>query len=199
MKLVLTGGPSGGKTTMAMAIVKAFGSKVVMVPESASILFTGGFRRREDAFGIRHQQKAIYHVQAEHEAIFTHEYNERLLVCDRGTLDGLAYWPGSEQEFFDSIGSSRELELRRYDYVFHLDTADGGDYNSNRNPIRNETHSEALNVNQRVLSAWEGHPRRLIVPSMRTFGQKMAIILTAAEKIINGEPFASVCESVHCV
>ncbi len=70
MKVVLTGGPSGGKTTMALSITKAFCQRVTMIPESASILFGGGFSRRTYGDAIKLQQQAIYSVQVAHEAIF---------------------------------------------------------------------------------------------------------------------------------
>ncbi len=46
MKVVLTGGPSGGKTTLAATIQKEFSDQVLIVSEAASMLFSGGFPRR---------------------------------------------------------------------------------------------------------------------------------------------------------
>ena len=44
-KIVLTGGPCAGKTTLTQVIAKAFPKHIVIVPESASLLFSGGFPR----------------------------------------------------------------------------------------------------------------------------------------------------------
>ncbi|MGZ3695296.1 MAG: AAA family ATPase, partial [Bdellovibrionota bacterium] len=44
-KIVLTGGPCAGKTTMVKMIEQAFPASVVGVPEAASLLFNGGFPR----------------------------------------------------------------------------------------------------------------------------------------------------------
>ena len=44
-------------------------------------------------------------------AMFAEVYPERTLLCDRGTLDGAAYWPDGDGEFLASLGSSIEEEL----------------------------------------------------------------------------------------
>lgn len=46
VKIVVTGGPSGGKTTLIEALQKDLKGKVAVVPEAASILYRGGFPRR---------------------------------------------------------------------------------------------------------------------------------------------------------
>jgi hypothetical protein len=50
------------------------------------------------------------------------EGHAALIVCDRSTLDGLAYWPGSERESFEDIVSTRPDELERYATVIHMRT-----------------------------------------------------------------------------
>src|SRR5688572_33265034 len=44
-RIALTGGPGGGKTTAADLFRRELGEAVVVVPESATILFAGGFPR----------------------------------------------------------------------------------------------------------------------------------------------------------
>ncbi|MES2963241.1 MAG: ATP-binding protein, partial [Bdellovibrionota bacterium] len=124
-KIVLTGGPSGGKTTLAQALQKEFVSRVVIAPEAASILFAGGWPRRKDVVGVQHQQRAIYYTQREVESLLVSENPDRLLICDRGSLDGVAYWPGPGpgSDFLASVGSDVVKETARYTWVLHLDTA----------------------------------------------------------------------------
>ncbi len=196
-KLVLTGGPSGGKTTLAMALSRAFGNQVVMMPESASLLFQGGFRRVEYPSGVKHQQKAIYHVQVEHEAIYSEEFADRLIICDRGTLDGVAYWPNGEDEYFQVVGSSRKKELERYDWVLHLDTAGGNGYNAKLNPHRTEDFEEAIQLNHKILEVWRGHPQRFIIPSTSTFLTKMGIAIDIVDHILKGCEYGEVCQKVQ--
>ncbi len=183
MKVVLTGGPSGGKTTMALALTRAYPGQVVMIPEAASILFGGGFRRTDFAEGIRHQQRAIYRVQVEHEAIYELENPNRILICDRGTLDGRAYWPEGSEDFFKSVGTTKEAELKRYDWVIHLDTAEGSAYDQS-NALRTEAPHVANHLNSKVKAAWEGHPQRVIIPSTESFVHKIEMAFDQIQRIL---------------
>jgi len=45
--VVLTGGPGAGKTAVLELIRKSFCEHILVLPESASILFSGGFIRGE--------------------------------------------------------------------------------------------------------------------------------------------------------
>jgi hypothetical protein len=62
-RVVLTGGPGGGKSTAGDLLRREFGRRVAFVPEAATLLFSGGFPRYNDPNCIIYQQKAIYHVQ----------------------------------------------------------------------------------------------------------------------------------------
>src|SRR6478672_3468896 len=90
-RIVLTGGPGGGKTTAADLFRREIGERVVVVPESATLLFAGGFPRSTDAPARRASQRAIYHVQRNLEDVQSARYPDRVLLCDRGTVDGAAY------------------------------------------------------------------------------------------------------------
>ena len=105
-KIVLTGGPGAGKTTIAEVLDKAFPQKLIIVPEAASILFNGGFPRWDDLEIKKSIQKAVYYVQIELEKTYELHYPNKLLVLDRSTLDGAAYWPDHPNNFFKEFNSS---------------------------------------------------------------------------------------------
>lgn len=172
IKLVITGGPSGGKTTLIEALKKEFGSKIKVCPEAASILYKGGFPRIKNYSGAYHGQLAIYSTQKELEAVMCENYPQSLIVCDRGSLDSIAYWPDSAAHFFSTIQSSEEEEISRYDYVIHLDTASEPDYDTS-NPIRTETFIEALALNERTKKAWSKHSQVQVISSEDEFSVKM--------------------------
>src|SRR5437870_868453 len=111
VKVAITGGPSGGKTTLIETLKKELGQKCAVVPEAASILYRGGFPRYKESQGIVHAQRAIFFTQHELEEMICTMSGKSLIVCDRGTLDALAYWPTGEGHFFNQIESSREAEL----------------------------------------------------------------------------------------
>jgi len=174
---VLTGGPGAGKTATLELIRRAsFCEHVHILPEAAGIVFGGGFPRRRDIGGRRAAQRAIYHVQHELEESVAGD-NAAIVLCDRGTLDGAAYWPGPE-DYFDSVHSTLADELARYDAVIHLRTppVDGG-YN-HANPLRTESAMEAADVDRRILHVWQTHPRRFVVEANADFLRKAAQVLT---------------------
>src|SRR6187402_3279455 len=62
-RIAMTGGPGGGKTTAADLFRRELGEQVVIVPESATILFGGGFPRSTEGAARSSAQAAIFHVQ----------------------------------------------------------------------------------------------------------------------------------------
>lgn len=183
VKVAITGGPSGGKTTLIETLKKELGQKCAVVPEAASILYRGGFPRFKETQGIIHAQRAIYFTQHELEDMICTMSQKNLIVCDRGTLDSLAYWPAGEQHFFSEVQSSREKELARYDWVIHLDTA-GTDFYDTSNPIRTESFEEAWTLNTKIKEAWAGHPRRLVIPHNADFLSKITTSLAVIRAIL---------------
>jgi hypothetical protein len=74
-----------------------------------------------------------------------------MVLCDRGTLDGGAYWPGDAEEFWKDLGISKESELLRYHAVLHLQTPTDRHFYNHQNAVRVET-SEAHVLDLRILS-----------------------------------------------
>lgn len=193
IKVAITGGPSGGKTTLIETLKKEFGSAITVVPEAASILYGGGFPRKKSILGRIATQRAIYFTQRELEAIAMGESDTSLLVFDRGSLDSIAYWPNDEEDFFKNIGSSKQEELLRYDWVMHLDTAASENYDLS-NPIRTETHTEALLLNEKIKMAWNGHPRRITISSNGDFLVKIMKAIQVIKSIVKGKSYEDVCK-----
>lgn len=184
-RLVVTGGPGGGKTTAIDLFRRELGARVVVVPESATIMFTGGFPRVDDADARRSAQTAIYHVQRNLEDVQSALHPERVLLCDRGTVDGAAYWPGTPDEFFAAMGTSFEAELRRYDAaVFFQSAAVGGLSIEGGNPARTESDAEALALDKQLRTLWSKHPRFFLVPHRASFFEKISMGLAILQSIV---------------
>jgi predicted ATPase len=170
-RVVLTGGPGAGKTAVLELIRQSFCAHVKVLPEAAGVIFGGGFPREDGPACKRAAQRAIFYVQRELEAAGD-SHNPTIVLCDRGTLDGLAYWPGSVDEFCSSVRTAVSEELARYDAVVHLRTP-APEYGYNhRNPLRTESAAVAADIDTRILRAWELHPRRFIVESSASFLDK---------------------------
>ncbi|HWG45336.1 MAG TPA: ATP-binding protein [Gemmataceae bacterium] len=177
-KVVLTGGPCAGKTSCLCAIRAHFGDQVVTMPETATLLLSSGFPPPGHASihsapdeWIQAFQGAILSIQQEVEASckrLARNCRVRLIVCDRGVLDGAAYWPGGREAFLRHFGQSLEDCFARYQSVLHLQSLAESHphlYGPEGNAIRYEGLADALRVEQAVRAAWEGHPGLVLIPA----------------------------------
>lgn len=191
LRIVLTGGPGGGKTTAADLFRREIGGRVVVVPEAATILFSGGFPRSTDPAAQRSLQQAIFHVQRNLEDVQAHRYPDRILLCDRGTIDGAAYWPdgaspeAATKSFFDAVGTTLEYELVRYDAVLFFESAAvGGLSVEGGNPTRTESEEQAVALDHRLREIWRQHPRFSLVPHNPSFFKKITFGLAMLESLV---------------
>jgi hypothetical protein len=174
---VLTGGPGAGKTALLEMARQTFCRHLHVLPEAASLLFSGGFPRQGAAAVLRAAQRAIFHTQRELEAT-AEGLDAAVVLCDRGTIDGVAYWPGPE-DFWEAVGTTREAQLARYDAVIHLRTPSIERGYNHVNRLRIESAAEALAVDERIFAAWEGHPRRTVIDATPDFFAKASLALAA--------------------
>jgi predicted ATPase len=179
-RLVLTGGPGAGKTAVLEALKHLLSSQVAVLPESAGIIFGGGFPRINTVPAQRAAQRAIFYVQRELEAI-ADESGFAAVLCDRGLVDAVAYWPGPD-DFWSSVGMTQEEALARYDAVIHLRVPDAAHGYARMNPLRVESADEAAAIDQRILKAWSTHPRRHVVDATSDFLAKAASVLTIVQR-----------------
>lgn len=179
--VVITGGPGAGKTAVLELVRRSLCDHVHLIPEAAGVVFGGGFPRVTDLEGRRAAQRAIFHVQRELETVGALS-NPAILICDRGTVDGAAYWPGPG-ELWSAVGTTLAAQLGRYDAVIHLRTPDAHNGYNHDNPLRVESALEAAAIDARIATAWRAHPRRFEVPASAQFLTKAAraIEILAAE------------------
>ena len=62
-RIAISGGPGGGKTTALDLFRREIGELVVVVPEAATLLFSGGFPRSSQPGALLAIQRAVYEVQ----------------------------------------------------------------------------------------------------------------------------------------
>jgi predicted ATPase len=166
-RIVLTGGPGAGKTAVLELVRQSLCRHVTILPEAAGIVFGGGFPRNHVVGVRRAAQRAIYFVQQELEAA-ADAADGGITLCDRGMVDGFAYWPGPD-DFWTGVGADRAELFARYDAVIHLRVPNAGEGYGYANPLRVETWTEARAVDDRIVQAWEGHPRRYMVDASSDF------------------------------
>ena len=187
-KIVLTGGPCSGKTTVLQALAEEFRGQIALVPEVATILLEGGFplpgkdlEWSEDwqaAF-----QSAILPLQQSMEDayILKAKVNDcKLAVCDRGVLDGAAYTPGGVDEFCRRYGVNAEEATSRYAAVIHLEslaTADPEKYGKGNNESRFEPLERAQELEMATRAAWQSHTRQIVIDGRRGIEGKISEVI----------------------
>lgn len=183
-KIVITGGPCGGKSTALSWIQNAFtarGYRVLFVPETATELIRGGVAPWTCGSNGEYQ-KCQVKLQIEKEQVFeqaarTMNADRILIVCDRGALDNKAYMNDQEYQAVLDHLNTNEIDLRdNYDAVFHLMTAAKGAkefYTLANNAARIETVEQAIELDDKILHCWTGHPHFRVIDNSTDFAEKM--------------------------
>ena len=197
-KIVITGGPCGGKSTAMSWIQNHYtklGYRVLFVPETATELITGGVAPWTCGSNVEYQ-KCQMQLQLAKEKVFaqgaaTMDAEKILIVCDRGALDNKAYMSDLEfKQVLDALGCN-EVELRdNYDAVFHLVTAAKGAeqfYTTANNAARTETVEQAAALDDKLIAAWTGHPHLRVIDNATSFEDKLKRLMAEITAFL-GEP-----------
>ena len=185
-RIVLTGGPAAGKTTLISRILKEFksedGWKVITIPETATELISGfgvgpfpncmsmeDFQYYVVADQLHKEQLAMKAAQAVPE-------EKVLIVYDRAVFDDKAY---VSDEFFTKLiarfGLTEADLLAHYDAVLHLvSCAKGAEYAYNYgNAARYESIEDARKADDNTLRAWSAHHALYVVDNSVDFEDKI--------------------------
>lgn len=181
-RVVLTGGPGAGKTAVLELIRQSFCQHVHVLPESAGIVFGGGFPRDRDPRVLRPAQRAIFFVQRELEAT-AEAAQPAVVLCDRGTVDGCAYWPGPE-DLWSSVGTTLTEQLNRYYAVIHLHPPSLDQGYNRTNPLRIESPTEAAAIDALIALAWDQHPRRFPIEATPDFLDKARHTMAVLRELV---------------
>lgn len=192
-RIVLTGGPCGGKSTAMSHIsdrLKGLGFRVFCVPEAAALLITGigmvppMLPEHEHLTFEGTLLRTKIALEDTFTALARSSKRRSVVLCDRGTMDTRAYM---DKETFDLVLSEFgwnvvDLRDRRYDGVVHLVTAAIGapqHYGTENNTARHESLEQAAELDFKVLEAWVGHPRIRIVDNSTDWNGKLTRVLDA--------------------
>lgn len=174
-RVVLTGGPGAGKTAVLELVKQSFCAHVMVLPEAAGIVFGGGFPRLAELHSAQSAQRAIFYVQRELENA-AEGRNPAVILCDRATVDGGAYWTG-KPDLWTSVGTTLPIQLSRYCAVIHMRVPTAAEGYDHTNPLRVESAEEAAKIDRKIGELWAKHPNLHTVDPQETFIAKATKVL----------------------
>jgi len=201
LKIALTGGPGGGKTSSIDKIVQGCmerGYQTIVVPEAATILINMGIKPfGENAIDMVEFQRFVMDLQIKLENYADYVSSQTIkpcvVLCDRGLLDDRAYV--SEDEYLKLL---REFNLSmmecmsRYQLVIHMVTPAFGKeefYTLENNRARSESVEEARNRDRKTLQAWLGHDNLKVIGNESDFDAKLDRCLNEVYAMLNKPSF----------
>ncbi|XP_075169609.1 TRPL translocation defect 14 isoform X4 [Haematobia irritans] len=196
-KIVLTGGPCGGKTTGQSRLCTFFenlGWKVFRVPETATVLLSGGvkFSDLTEKEAYKFQENLIRTmIQIENTYFELGKSSTRncLIICDRGVMDASAYISKDKWEKMMSSNNWNPIEMRdnRYNQILHLVSAANGAeefYTTEEHACRSEGVDMARELDYKSAAAWVGHPYFDVIDNSTNFETKMnRLIESVCQKV----------------
>lgn len=216
LKVCLTGGPCGGKSSAQSAIANAMkdrGYTVLFCPETATELILNGIMPGQD-MSLSDFQKIVLDKQLAKENLYddiAKYYNDDklIIVYDRGICDQMAYI--SKEEFTDLL-KEKNMSLSdaysHYDCVLHLVTAaDGAEMyyewngmsdNICKNTARSETPEEARIKDKNTLNAWIGHPHLRVFDNKSDFDAKIKSVIAEICSVL-GDPIPKEIERKYLI
>ena len=194
-KIVITGGPCGGKSSALDRIKAVFSEKgytVLIIAETATELISGGVTpwgcRTTLDYQTGQMKRQRFKERMFEDAARTMDAEQILIVCDRGAMDNRAYMTAENFEtLMQELGCTEQSLIDEYDAIFHLVTAAKGAeqfYTTANNAARIETVAEAAALDDRVLEAWARHPHRVVIDNSTDFCEKLDRLTMAIEAFL---------------
>jgi CYTH domain-containing protein/predicted ATPase len=195
--IVLTGGPCAGKTS-ALAIISQYfsnqGFAVYTLPDAATLFNRGGVNILTDNKTLFFESKKQLlsfqlHIEECFRKLAEKADKPAIIVYDRGAMDIAAHMNGDTwQALLDEMGLN-EVEVRdsHYDAVLHLCTAAQGAeqlYTCDNNSIRTENIEQAIDLDDKILRAWTGHPHLRVIPNNGSFEEKLNAVIAEISGVL---------------
>ncbi len=186
-KIVITGGPCAGKTTVVEFLREELQTEAIFVPEAATMLLSGGFPPPpegqflgEEQFNVWMQQfqAAVYHTQIALEDLAMSEAergNKSLILHDRARADVIAYHPHGLAGFIFQFHINAPSIHAHYDMVIFLESLAVGQpemFGRFGNEHRYESLEHAIEANARTRRAWYTHPNFRTIDSRLSLQEK---------------------------
>jgi CYTH domain-containing protein/predicted ATPase len=190
-RIVLTGGPCSGKSSVMAALKDEFKDVLHCIPEVATIVIeqVGAKPPFDDTLAMKSFQRTIYRVQLGFEKVSNRQAirdGRKALLLDRGTIDGAAYMGRGISDLENVCRTSLADEYGRYHGVLCLETPPRKVYEANKanNPARSESYDQAAALGNRIAKVWGQHPNFVLVKNGSSWGAKLAAARAALMRLL---------------
>lgn len=195
-KIVLSGGPCGGKTTAIKYVREYFEEKgyiVLSINESATEIINMGIKpfgnNKVDMYEF---QKYVFSEQINNEILVDNYINSNMdkkiiVLYDRCILDNKCYV--SEEEYnmlLEEFEINEEKYLSQFDLFIHLVSAAIGtnEYNLD-NQARSENIIEAMKREENIIKCYSNISNRIVVDNSTNFEGKLKRVRDIIENTLH--------------
>ncbi len=184
-KIVLTGGPCGGKTSAINHIKEIYEEKgyiVLSINETATELMNMGIK----PFGLSEIsidkfQEYIFYLQLFKEMLIDKYISDNkdkniLVLLDRCILDNNSYVSDEKfNELLNKFNVDRQSYINKYDLFIHLVSAaiDTNEYNVSNNSARIESKEEAKEKDNNIRNCYKDVNNYVIIDNSTNFEEKL--------------------------
>lgn len=177
MKIVLTGAPCAGKSSV-IRVLQETRADVQVVPEIASLLIKDcGFLPQlpgcETLFSLTAYR---WQVAAEEAAIVTAQHKGKTkVVFDRGRLDPTAFIDNGLQ----ALALDLDYELAQYDKVIQLGLAPEHVFQAMKtnNPARVHDFNQSVYYDGKLRDVWRHHPNFVYINDRPSWAEKLEAVM----------------------
>ena len=195
-RIVLTGGPCGGKTTAIKEIRNKFekeGYIVLNINETATEIMQMGIKPfGNNSISMYEFQKYVFSEQLQNEKLlerYIKEYKDKNIIAlyDRCIIDNKSYVSEDEfNELMKEFNINEEEYISKIDLFIHMVSAAVGtdEYTLSNNEVRSESKSEAKVKDDLIKKCYDGIKNHIVVDNSTNFEDKVDKVINLIENIL---------------
>ena len=171
-RIVITGPPGSGKTSLVNLFRNKFSDRIQCVPEVATLAIVGlgivpGKPEHKIVFTsvfmhlLYKLQQLIDHISEE----IARNMGRKVILMDKSLIDVVGHLPGAEKEYKELFNTTLKKDHAKYDLVLFLELPSKKIYDHIRknNPARSEDYKASKINEAKYKKAWQSHPHLIYI------------------------------------